>query len=210
MMILRAPKFRAGWRSRPETLEGGASKILESLRGFAGCLPELKEWSCEGPPFVPAPLDVKYISAKLGQSAKRVKSPKLGFNYRVWTGTEERAFGLMVNIGQTSRQIPNRVTLTFPPDVWPDVLTAKCLLSTLVRIWEPEFVAYNPAKYGKVHEFELGQLTYLSKGIEALLGDLSRQNIKSEPLESGRLFSLTPSEIERLYLLALHFGPKGC
>ncbi len=206
-MVMKQSTFRAGWRLRPETVEGAARQILDMLEGFAVCIPELRKWSCEPPPSVPAPLTYEHVSQRLERSAKRLGRPQLGFSFTAWSGTKERAFGLRTSIGSTSRVVPSsRVNLAFPVELSPTDEIVRCILSTMARVWKPEFAAYNPVYPEKERRFELGDMVFLPPETEAYLGDLSAQKFRREPFESGHLYTLRPEEIERLYQQAMVSG----
>lgn len=192
-------EFRAGWTSRAENLDEGTKKVLETLKGFRACLPDLRRWSCEDPPFVPFPMSFKFISDLLIESHKRLKLPNLGFGLYAWTGTKERAFGLSLSFGNTGQLAANRVSLHFPPEVGTSGKMARCFLAVLVRVWTPEYATLNPVTHSEEGRFELGPLCYLSPKTVAFLGDISRRRIRREPFEGGFLYTLSPSQIRVLY-----------
>ena len=72
----------------------------------------------------------------------------------------------------------------------------KRLLFTIVSIWQPDYVAYNPAVNESGNQkVEFGELTYLSLDTEKqILQGLSRE-LKREDLGHGGLFNLAPADI---------------
>jgi hypothetical protein len=167
------------------------------VQGFANCVPELREWSCEPPPIVPTTLTMEYVLQRLERSAKRLKRPQLGYSFVAWSGTKEQASGLRVSVGVTSRAMSNRVNLAFPVDLSPNDTTVKCILSALIRVWRPEFAAYNPIYRKEERRFELGEMVFLPEETSSCLGDLSR--LRRETFDYGHLYTLTSAEIELLY-----------
>lgn len=209
-MISPQANFRAGWRLRSETVEGAARQILSMLVGFPKCIPELREWSFEPPPFMPAPMTVDYISQRLERSAKRLKRPQLGYSLSAWSGTKERTFGLDIIVGHTSRSLPsNRINLRLPIGVWPSDATVRCLFSALVRVWHPEFVAYNPIYPKKERRFELGEVVFLTSDIEMHLRQVAMRPVKREAFESGHLLYIDPAEIDRIYRQTAFLTDQG-
>jgi hypothetical protein len=207
-MTKKRPEFVASWSARKEDLESGSAKILRTLTELRDCFAELSKWCCQAPPFVPIPFTAHSIAEVVTKSRDKSALPESGWSFSAWTEPHDRPFGLVMFFGATSRWVDNRITLSFPPEVVPSPTGVKCVLSIFIRIWEPLWAAYNPVPRKDEKRFELGEQTFLSSEAGDFLGDISNQGIAREPMSIGQLYTLNPSEIERLYLLAAHFGPK--
>lgn len=168
---------------------------MRMLREFGQHDPALETWSFQDPPFRPTVLTLSAIEAIL-RSKESGRNAAIGWVFRGWTGVE-RTYALTGTVGVSSAWLAgSRITLSFPVGEKPRMELVKKLLFTIVSIWQPDYVAYNPAvNDGGSQKVEFGELTYLSLEMEKQTMQVFSREFKREDFADGGLFNLDPADI---------------
>lgn len=206
------PEFIANWTARQEGLEHGANKVLQTLIGLRKVIPELREWCCDPPPFTPLSLDVASIATTIKRkSVDKERIPDLGWTFWAWAEPNNQPFGLSIFFGTTSALLGNRITLSLPPEVVLHATVIRSILRTLIFVWNPDTASYNPHFRKEKVPFVLGEQTYFSAAAEGSfegtpVSEVLKTISRREEFVGGSLYFLEPLDIEKLYLLTIHFG----